>query len=155
MNAFSSNWQNVITWRGRDAFTLSLTWWRHQMETFSTSLAICAGNSPVPGEFPAQRPVTRSFGVFFDLRLNKWLSKQSWGWWFETLSRPLWRHCNDNMPWWYLSVRIYSGYCRITPNIMVYLYSIPYKFVEQFINKLNSKITAVFDRTKFQNEQIT
>ena len=71
------------------------TWWRHQMETFSALLAICAGNSPVPGEFPAQRPVTRSFDVFFDLRLNKRLSKQSWGWWFETLSRPLWRHRND------------------------------------------------------------
>ena len=42
----------------------------------------------------AQRPVTRSFDVLFDLRLNKRLSKQSWGWWSETLSRPLWRHCN-------------------------------------------------------------
>ena len=53
------------------------TWWRHQMETFSALLAICAGNSPVPGEFPAQRPVTRNFDVFFDLRPNKRLSKQS------------------------------------------------------------------------------
>ena len=53
------------------------------------------GNSPVTGEFPAQRPVTQSFGVFFDLRLNKRLSKQSWGWQFETPSRPLWRHCNE------------------------------------------------------------
>ena len=70
------------------------SWWRHQMETFSALLAICAGNSPVPGEFPTQKPVTRSFDVFFDLRLNKRLSKQSWGWWFETLSRPLWRHRN-------------------------------------------------------------
>ena len=69
-------------------------WWRHQMETFSALLAICAENSPVPGEFPAQRPVTRSFDVFFDLRLNKRLSKQSRGWWFETLSHPSWRHCN-------------------------------------------------------------
>ena len=69
-------------------------WWRHQMESFSVLLAICAGNSPVPGEFPTQRPVTRSFGVFFDLRLNKRLTKQSWGWWFEALSWPLWRHCN-------------------------------------------------------------
>ena len=69
-------------------------WWRHQMETFSALLAICAGNSPVPGEFPAQRPVTRSFDIFFDLRLNKRLSKQSWGWWFETLLCPLSRHCN-------------------------------------------------------------
>ena len=48
-----------------------------------------------PGEFPTQRPVTRSIDVFFDLRLNKWLSKQPWGWWFETLSRPLWRHRNE------------------------------------------------------------
>ena len=72
-----------------------ITWWRHQMETFSALLAIYTGNSPVTGEFPAQRPVARSFDVFFDLRLNKRLRKQSWGWWFETLSRPLWRHCND------------------------------------------------------------
>ena len=64
------------------------------METFSALLAICAGNSPVTGEFPAQRPVTRSFRVFFDLRLNIRLTKQSWGWWFETPSLPLWRHCN-------------------------------------------------------------
>ena len=72
-----------------------VTWWRHQMETFSALLALCAGNSPVPGEFPSQRPVTRSFHVYFDLRPNKRLSKQSWGWWFETLSHPLWRHCNE------------------------------------------------------------
>ena len=71
-------------------------WWRHQMETFSTLLTICAENSPVTGEFPAQRPVTRSFDVFFDLRLNKRLSKRWWGWWFETPSRQLWRHCNGD-----------------------------------------------------------
>ena len=47
-----------------------------------------------PGEFPTQRPVTRSFDVFFDLRLNKRLSKQPRGWWFETQSWSLWRHCN-------------------------------------------------------------
>ena len=47
-----------------------------------------------PGEFPTQRPVTRSFDVFFDLRLNKRLSKQPWGWWFETRSWSLWRQCN-------------------------------------------------------------
>ena len=44
------------------------------------------GNSPVTGEFPAQRPVTRSFDVFFDLRLNKRLSKQWWGLWLKTRS---------------------------------------------------------------------
>ena len=55
------------------------SWWRHQMETLSALLAICAGNSPVTGEFPAQRSVMRSFDVFFDLHPNKWLSEQSWG----------------------------------------------------------------------------
>ena len=50
---------------------------------------------PVTGEFPAQKPVTRSFDVFFDLRLIKRLSEQSWGWWFETPSLPLWCHCYD------------------------------------------------------------
>ena len=72
----------------------SIAWWRHQMETFSALLAICAGKSPVPGEFPAQKPVTRSFDVFFYLRRNKQLSKQWWGWWFETPSWSLWRHRN-------------------------------------------------------------
>ena len=69
--------------------------WRHQMETFSALLAFSAGNSPVAGEFPAQRPLTRGFDVFFDLRLNKPLSKQSRGWWSETPSSPLWRLCNE------------------------------------------------------------
>ena len=95
-----------------------MTWWRHEMETFSALLTICAGNallticagnSPVPGEFPTQRPVTRSFDVFFDLRLNKRLSIQSWGWWFKTPSRPLWRHCND------IVVELLSGKCFRTP----------------------------------------
>ena len=53
---------------------------------------------PLCGEFtsevPAQRPVMRSFGVFFDLRLIKRLSKHSRGWWFDRLLRPLWRHYN-------------------------------------------------------------
>ena len=62
-----------------------------------------------PGEFPAQRPVTRSFDVFFDLRTNKRLSKQPWGWWFETPSWSLWRHCNVAM-WpfiltWFIFIR--------------------------------------------------
>ena len=69
-------------------------WWRHQMETFSASLVICDGNPPVTGGFPSQRRVTQSFDVFFDLRLNKRLSKQSRCRWFETISRSLWRHCN-------------------------------------------------------------
>ena len=89
-------------------------WWRHQMETFSAFLAICAGNSPVPGEFRAQRPVTRSFDVSFDLRLNKRLRKQSWGWWFETLSRPLWRHCNEN---WVVSIETKENIKTLLPFV--------------------------------------
>ena len=45
---------------------------------------------------PAQRPVTRSFDVFFDLRLNQQMSKRWRRRWFETPSRSLWRHCNEN-----------------------------------------------------------
>ena len=55
--------------------------------------------------FPAQRPLTRNFDVFFDLGLNERLSKQSWCWWFETPSRPLWRHTNGNKPG-------YGGICH-------------------------------------------
>ena len=71
------------------------SWWPHQMETFSTLLALCAGNSLVTGEFPSQRPVTRSFNVFFDLCLNKRLSKHLRDRRIETPSPSLWRHCND------------------------------------------------------------
>ena len=65
------------------------------METYSALLVLCAGNSSVTGEFPSQRPVTRSFDVFFDLRLNKRLSKHAWDCWIEKPSRSLWRLCND------------------------------------------------------------
>ena len=78
----------------------ALSWWHHQMETFSPLLALCAGNSLVSGEFPTQRPVTRSFDVFFDLCPNQRLSKHSWGWWFETPSCPLWRHRNGGILDW-------------------------------------------------------
>ena len=64
--------------------------WKH----FPRCWPFVQGNSPVPGEFPAQRPVTRSFDVFFDLRLNKRLSKEHRRRWFETPSRSLWGHCN-------------------------------------------------------------
>ena len=86
----------VMAWPNNNDDPINcFTWWRHQMEIFFALLALSVGNSPIAGEFPAQRPVTRSFDVFFDLRQNKRLSKQSWGWWSETPSRPLWRHCND------------------------------------------------------------
>ena len=75
------------------SYSLFISRGRHQMETFYALLALCEGNTPVIGGFPSRRPVTRSFDVFFDLRLNKWLSKLSRRRWFETPSRSLWRHC--------------------------------------------------------------
>ena len=60
-----------------------ITWWCHQMETFSPLLALCVGNSPVTGEFPSWKPVTWSFDAFFDMRLNKQLSNQSICQWFQ------------------------------------------------------------------------
>ena len=84
------------------------SWWRHQMETFSALLALCAGNSPVTGELPSQRSVTQSFDVFFDLHLNKRSTKQSRGWWFETPSRPFWCHCNA----WKM-INMWQSYLRV------------------------------------------
>ena len=69
------------------------TRWRHKMETFSALLVICAGNSPVFGQFLSQRPVTRNFDVFFVPRLTKRLSKHWRRRRFETRSGSLWRHC--------------------------------------------------------------
>ena len=54
----------------------------------------------VTGEFPSQRPVTRSLNIFFDLHPNKPMDKQSWGWWFETPSRSSWRHYNERVLFW-------------------------------------------------------
>ena len=47
-----------------------------------------------PRWIPRTKASDAELWCFFDLRLNKRLSKQSWGWWFETQSRLLWRHCN-------------------------------------------------------------
>ena len=83
-----SNWKKMIQ-RSDYVLTVNLTWswWRHQMEMFSALLAFCAGKSQITGEFPSQRPVTQSFDVFFDLRANKRLSKQSRRWRFETFEK--------------------------------------------------------------------
>ena len=92
--------RKIVTWlleteSGEKYFhkTDSSSWWRHQMETFSALLALCEENPSVTGEFPAQRPVTQNFDVFFDLRLKKRLSKQSRRRWFETPPCSLRRHC--------------------------------------------------------------
>ena len=74
--------------------TYFLTWWRHQNGSIFRVTGPLCGELTGSGEYPAQRPVTQSFDVFFDLRPNKRLSKQPWGWWFQTPSWSLWRHCN-------------------------------------------------------------
>ena len=110
-------------------YFLNQLWrWRRQMETFSALLAICAGNSPVPGEFPAQRPVTWSFHVFFDLRLNKRLSKQSQGWWFETLSRPLGLCSNDSI-YRYIHITPEGDEWVYTHQVMSYCNTTIYIFI--------------------------
>ena len=78
---------------------LFCSWWRNQVETFSALLALCAGDLPVNS--PHKGQWRGAFGVFFDLHLNKRLSKQSWGWWFET---SLWRHCKVLLSFWLLLV---------------------------------------------------
>ena len=75
-------------------YVLGISWWHHLMETKSALLVLCAGNSPVTSGFLSQRSVRRSFDAFFELHLNKRLSKQSWGWWFETPLCSSWRHCH-------------------------------------------------------------
>ena len=78
---------------------------------------------------PAQRPVTRSFDVFFDLRLNKRLSKQPWGWWFETPSWSLWRQCND--------------FAWIVPKC-VFLFTTDPSYLMELLRRLYSEMKAVW-----------
>ena len=75
-NKQRAGWWSSILHNPNTVYPISheIQWWRHQMETFSALLDLCAGNSPVTGEFPSQRPMMRTFDVLFDLRLNKWLS---------------------------------------------------------------------------------
>ena len=98
------------------------------MDTFSALLALCAGNSLVTGEFPSQRPVTRSFNVYFDLCLNKRLCKQSIRRWFET---PLSRHCKRNITLhlcqWYMPICIYVPSSKT--NCMLFLRGVAWRHI--------------------------
>ena len=98
--------------------TVWISWWRHQMEPFSMLLALCVGNSPVTGEFPSQRPVTRRFDVFFDLRQNKRLSKQRRR--FHMPFRSLWRHCNVG---YLVRVSLVSSECFVVVVIALHALS--------------------------------
>ena len=91
-------------------------WWRHQMETFSPILVLCAGNSPDTGEFPALRPVTRSFDVFFSIcaTINGWVNKREAGDWRRHRA-PLWRQYNRFCPY-------FSFYCGL---VLVGYFTVP------------------------------
>ena len=80
--------EKEIRWLIRDS------WRRHKMETFSAVLAFVRGihRSPVNSPHKGQWHGALMFSLI--CALNKRLKKQSWGWWFETPSRSLWRHCN-------------------------------------------------------------
>ena len=107
--------------------------WVHSVNMMTSSngnifhvSGILCGNAPVTGEFPTQRPATRSFDVFFELRLNQQLSKQSRPRWFETPSRSLWRHCKDaeedDLLYWALGSGGYLGnWCAPTVPLIVVL----------------------------------
>ena len=103
-------WKSILWYMKLYTKTCPCKWyviWYVMMTSSNGTISALLG--PLCGEctghrwIPPQRPVTRSFGVFFYLRLNKQLRKQLWGWWFETPSRPLWRHCNvrqDNISYY-------------------------------------------------------
>ena len=101
---------------------------RHQMETFSVSLAHLRGIHRSPVNSPHRGQWRGASNYFFDLRLNKRLSKQSIDLWFETPSRSLSRHCNGQRPCelfdiyqeteWWLTVRV-NACCLTTLKYVV------------------------------------
>ena len=123
------------------------------MEPFSALLAICAGNSPVSGEFPAQRLVTWSFDICFDLRLNKRSSKQSWGWWFEMLSCPLWRQCYENPATiWMITLRTTLYFDRVS----VWNYTLCYSMSSyKMQTTINLDTYRIGDKPLYKRNQVT
>ena len=114
------SWSSFLIWN-----QLSLSY-VHELAMMTSSngnifrvTGLCAVHTPVTGEFPSQKPVTRIFDVFY-LRPNKRWSKESWGWWFGTPSRSLWRYCNVNRSTdWYgsgLFPKSWSSYMVWAPN---------------------------------------
>ena len=152
---------SVITWSQR--IYILQAWWRHQMEFFFALLALCAGNSPVHGEFPSQMPVTRSFDVFFDLRLNKRLSKHSRRLWFSTPSRSLWRHCNVHVKFVWSCWRLTANTASLPPLMatleMFFTQSQMSSFWQHFRNWLYRKLSnwqfKVHPRCHFEEIYVT
>ena len=84
------DWSQTITWTDCWFIHDDVIKWRHfpRYWPFVRGIHWSLVKSPHKGQW-------RGALIFsFDLRLNKRLSNNSWGWWFETLSCPLWRQCN-------------------------------------------------------------
>ena len=104
-----------------------------------------------PGEFPTQRPVTRSFDVFFVLRLNKRLSKQPWGWWFETPSWSLWRQCNGFALRPAASAKLCTEFLYlISQNILNQVKSDGEKFWKVFSRETGIRPSVLKNREKYE-----
>ena len=106
----------VIIFMQRETFIIAYLWYDMVTSSngniFRVTGHLC-GEFTDPGEFPAQRPVTQSFDVFVDLRSNKRLTKQWWGWWFEMPSCTLWRHYNElQLPWCQIGIWPWAS-CQI------------------------------------------
>ena len=79
-------------WKDKEIQRGMSPWWRHQMKTFTRYWPFVWGIHRSPVISP-HKGKWRGFDIFFDLRLNRRLSKQSWGRWCDTPLRSLWRHC--------------------------------------------------------------
>ena len=92
IHTLDNEWSDSIPWDGRT----DLKWWRHEMDTFSALLTICAGKFTGDRWIAPSKPIDAYLWcIFLICALNKRLSKQSRGWWFETPSRSLWHHCKE------------------------------------------------------------
>ena len=145
-NRFSSNYfricNDISCFKERDCFPVLIynnrwhlyidlyrcifaaSWRRHQIETFSTLLTLCAGNSPVTLNSPhkGQRGGALEFSLI--CALNKRLSRQSWGCSFETPPCSSWRHCD-------VTHSTYGHVCilwYIFPNDCIGIYILALKF---------------------------
>ena len=109
------SWSSFLVWNHWAMF-MNHEWIMMTLSNgiFSALLAFFVGHTPVTGEFPSQRPVTRNFDIFFDLRPNNWFRKEPWGRWFGAPSRSLWRYCNVN---WSTEMNPkWSSYMAWVPN---------------------------------------
>ena len=113
--------------------------WKH----FPRNWSFVRGINRSPMNSP-QRPVTQSFEVF-DLHLDKPLSRQSWGWWNETRSRSLWRHCND-LAWSanVLNVFEFENNHKTLWNIWLW-----YSYIYIYIQRDTTKYLCIFYKNKF------